>query len=132
MVAHAPIFAATLTVALLFLAACEGPTVKTAPPMQFMGAQTRLVADDLVDVTVSVARPRDDVMRAYADCVGSQYTLIRGMPYARRVSADRTGMGDVLTDKVTYLLSPVPPAGDFVLNAGEVVAKCKRAGVPTF
>lgn len=131
MISYAPIFAVTLTCALMFLAACEGPTVKTDPPMEFLGAQTRLVANDMVDVTVSAARPRKGAMKAYADCVGSQYALIRGMPYARRVTAQRSGQSDVLTDKVTFLISPVAPGGDFVLNAGEVVSKCKRAGVPT-
>ena len=131
MIAQAPLLATTMAIALLFLAACEGPTVTTAPVMQFLGAKTKLVATDMVDVTVSAARPRKGGMKAYADCVGSQYALIRGMGYARRVTSERTGQGDVLTDKVTFLISPVAPAGDFVLNAGEVVSKCKRAGVPT-
>lgn len=132
MIANAPIFFASIMALLLFLAACEGPRVDTAPPMQFMGASTTLVSEDMVDVSVSVARPIEGAMQAYADCVGSQYALIRGMPYARRVTAERNGLGDVLTDKVTYLISPIAPGGDFVLKANEVVAKCKRGRVPTF
>lgn len=115
----------------MFLAACEGPDTDDAPPMRFIGAKTQLVADDLVDVSVTIARPREGSMKAYGDCVGAQYALIRGMQYARRVTSQRTGQSDFLTDKVTFLISPVAPAGDFVLNASEVVSKCKRAGVPT-
>ncbi len=113
------------------LSACEGPDTATDPQMRFLGAKTDLIAADLVDVTVSAARPREGAMQAYADCVGSQYALIRGMAYARRVTSQRSGQADVLTDKVTFLISPVAPQGDFVLNASEVVSKCKRAGVPT-
>lgn len=131
MIANAPIIAAFLTATFVVLAACEGPTVTTAPAMRFLGAQTKLVADDLVAVTVSAARPRKGGMQAYADCVGSQYALIRGMNFARRVTSERAGQGDVLTDKVTFLISPVAPSGDFVLNASEVVKKCKDSGVPT-
>lgn len=133
MISQAPLIAAFFSLAFLVLASCEFEREgEQAVPQQFMGAETKLVAVDLVDVTVSIARPRPGALQAYADCVGSQYTLIRGMPYARRVSSDRTGLGDVLTDKVTFLLSPVAPRGNFVLNAREVVAKCKSAGVPTF
>jgi len=85
LISYAPILAAFLSCALVFLAACEGPTTENAPPMRFLGAKTRLVANDLVDVTVSAARPREGAMKAYADCVGSQYALIRGMDYARRL-----------------------------------------------
>lgn len=131
MIEHAPYLAVVLSLALMALAACEGPDTATDPKMQFLGAQTDLIANDMVDVTVSAARPREGAMKAYADCVGSQYALIRGMGYARRVTSQRNGQGDVLTDKVTFLISPVAPAGDFVLNASEVVSKCKRAGVPT-
>jgi len=130
-ISYAPMLAATFACTLLFLAACEGPNSYKQPAMQFLGAKTQLIANDMVDVTVSTARPVEGSMKAYADCVGSQYALIRGMKYARRVTSERAGQGDVLTDKVTFLISPVAPSGDFVLNANEVVAKCKRAGVPT-
>jgi len=130
-ITQAPLLASLFAVALLFLAACEGPTVDTAPLMRFLGAKTQLVGQDMVEVTVSAARPRKGAMQAYADCVGSRYALNRGVGYARRVTSERVGQGDVLTDKVTFLISPVAPSGDFVLNAGEVVSKCKRAGVPT-
>ncbi len=132
MIANAPIILASLMAVLFVLAACEGPRVETAPAMRFMGASTTLVSKDMVDVSVSVARPVKGAMQAYADCVGSQYALIRGMSYARRVTSERSGLGDVLTDKVTYLISPIAPSGDFVLEANEVVAKCKRGSVPTF
>ena len=127
-----PLFHAVLLgCAWVLLSACEGPDTATAPEMRFLGAQTRLVANDMVDVTVSAARPRQGAMKAYADCVGSQYAVIRGMDYARKVASLRSGQGDVLTDKVTYLISSVAPSGEFVLNAKDVVAKCNRAGVPT-
>ncbi len=127
-----PIFMALALGSLwLVLSACEGPNTVTQPQMRFLGAQTRLIANDMVDVTVSAARPRQGAMKAYADCVGSQYAIIRGMDYARKVTSLRSGNGDVLTDKVTYLISEIPPSGEFVLNAKDVVAKCNRAGVPT-
>ncbi len=131
MIENAPYVTAILSLALLTLAACEGPASKTQPPMRFLGTKTELLSADMVDITVSAVRPREGAMKAYADCVGSQYAVIRGMDYARRVASTRTGQGDVLTDKVTFLISPVAPTGDFVLNASEVVSKCKRAGVPT-
>ena len=131
MLANAPFLPVLLGLALFAIMACEGPMSKAAPPMQFLGAKTELIAVDMVDITVSAARPTKGAMKAYADCVGSQYAAIRGMNYARRVTSSRTGQGDILTDKVTFLISSVAPSGDFVLNANQVVSKCKRAGVPT-
>lgn len=132
MIAQAPTFM-LLLIAFFALAACEFEREGTqALPMQFLAAKTEMVSNDMVDVSVSVARPRPGALKAYADCVGSQYARIRGMKYARRVTSSRTGFSDVLTDKVTFLISPVRPAGDFVLDADEIIVKCKRVGVPTF
>lgn len=121
-------------VCLLLLSACEfsreGPQEL---PQQFLGADTKLLAHDLVEINVTVLRPRPGALMAYADCVGSQYALIRGMDYARRVTLStwRTGMADAVGQKVTYLISPLRPDGQFVLTARQVVDKCKANGIPT-
>lgn len=129
-----------LTLALLgaacltLLAACEFERDPgQALPQIFAGAETKLLANDLVEVSATVLRPRPGSLRAYTDCVASQYTLIRGMAYARRVisSENRSGLADAVRERTTYLISPLRPDGPFVLTATEVVAKCRAAGIPT-
>ncbi len=99
--------------------------------MQFLEARTTLIGGDMFEVNASVLNPVEGAFTAYADCVAAQYTLIRGNAYLRRVTTKVDGLGDVVVENTTYLLSPVAPKGDFVLNARQIVDKCKANNVPT-
>lgn len=121
-------------VCLTILAACEFEREgEQALPQQFAGADTTLFAHDIVEVEVTVLRPRPGALLAYADCVGSQFGEQRGQLYARRIKSLNIpkGMGDAVGLKVTYLLSHIRPAGRLVLTSSEVLAKCKKNGIPT-
>lgn len=121
------------TLALLALTACEFEREGTQVlPQSFLGAETKLQAEDIVEITVTVARPRPGALQAYSDCVGAQYTLIRGMTYLRRITTfpDVSGLADVLREKTTYLLANEPPS-DTALTAAQIVATCKANQIPT-
>lgn len=118
--------------AVVLLSACAqriGSSV--SDPVTFMGAKTRLIARDMVQVTASVAHPVAGAATAYADCVAAQYALIRGMSHASRVTSTTTGQADIVSEKTTYLVSSVAPDGKNVLNAQEIVTRCKANNVPT-
>lgn len=131
---HLPLpVAPMLPLALLALSGCEFEREGTqALPQSFLGAETKLQAEDIVEITVTVARPRPGALQAYSDCVGAQYTLIRGMTYARRITTfpDISGLADVLREKTTYLLANDPPS-DTALTAAQIVATCKANQIPT-
>ncbi len=119
---------------LTLLAACEFQREgEQVLPQQFLGADTTLFAHDLVEVNVTVLRPRHGALLAYADCVASRFGETRGQLYARRIKSINLpkGMADALGLKVTYLLSPLRPQGKFVLTSKEVLAKCEKNGIPT-
>lgn len=116
----------------LVLSACA-QRIGSAPkePMVFIAAQTKLLSNDIVEITASVAHPSFGVPTAYADCVGAQYALIRGMKYASRLTSEQTGHADIVSEKTSYLLSRVAPGGKNVLNATEIVQRCKANQIPT-
>lgn len=120
--------------ALMALPACEFEREgQQALPQVFVGSEAKLLAMDMVEMYVSVSRPRPGAMQAYSDCVAAQYALIRGLNYARRVASfpvDRAGLADIVTERTTYLLSDIAPSGAS-LNAAEIVADCREAGIPT-
>ena len=126
-----------LTIIGLFLAlgACEFERPgRQVLPQAFIGAQTNTIASDLVEVTVTVARPRPGAIAAYSDCVAAGYALIRGVKYARRVAAfplaTHRGKADMVSEKTTYLVTDLKPAFTS-LTASDVIGGCRKAGVPT-
>ena len=121
--------------ACLMLAGCEYERQGTQVlPQAFLGSETRLIAVDLVEISVTVARPRPGAMAAYSDCVAAGYALIRGLTYARRVAgfplAGQRGMADVVREKTTYLVTDLEPAVS-ALTAEEIARDCRAANIPT-
>ena len=121
--------------AFLALAGCEWEREGTQVlPQVFLASETRLLAMDMVEIRVTVARPRPGALAAYSDCVGAQYALIRGLNYARRVAAipmlTRQGMADVVSERTTYLLTDFPSSGS-APNAAKIVADCQANDIPT-
>ena len=122
-----------LVIAPLMPGACEFDRVgKQALPQAFIGSETRLTAIDIVEITVSVARPRPGALEAYGDCVGAQYALIRGVEYARPITrfSARSGNADILVETTSYLLSDLAPTGT-ALRADQIVADCRSRNIPT-
>lgn len=121
-------------ICLVTLAACEFEREgRQVLPQQFIGSDKTLIAHDLVEVQVTVLRPRPGALLAYADCVASAFGADRGQLYARRVKSITMpkGFADAVGLKVTYLLSHLKPEGKVVLTSKQVLAKCKKNGIPT-
>lgn len=117
------------------LGACEYERAGTQVlPQAFLGSEVKLLAEDLVEITVSVARPREGALVAYSDCVGAGYALIRGLKYARRVAGfplvTQRGMADVVRERWTYLVTDLEPAVR-ALTAEEIAGNCRSANIPT-
>ncbi len=104
------------------------------PPQgaRWLGAQTRLLDDDLVNFLVEMrgARGPADV-EAYAECVAAQYTLIRGFGFARLVRTNVNEEGGVWRGDAVYTVSPALPPGARTIDAEVVVARCGEDGIPT-
>ena len=120
------------------LAACqspERPRVDVYRP-DYRGVETRLLAEDLVEVRVAMAAARDaqDVVD-YARCAAAQYALIRGYGFARHVRTNLSEPGGeeggIWRADAVYTVSPDLPRGLRTLDAEVVVDDCRARGVPT-
>ncbi len=98
----------------------------------YLGVETRLLDDDLVNFHVEMrgARTRVDAAR-YAECVAAQYTLIRGYGFARHVRTNVQVEGGVWRADAVYTVSPALPRGVQTIDAEVVVADCAEQGIPT-
>ena len=98
----------------------------------YLGAETRLLDNDLVNFLVSMkgARGPEDVS-GYARCVAAQYTLIRGYGFARHVRTNVAQEGGVWRADAVYTISPALPRGLRTLDAEVVVEHCGGEGIPT-
>ena len=119
----------------LGLSACEYERAGTQVlPQAFLGSEVKLLAVDLVEITVTVARPRPGAMLAYSDCVAAGYALIRGLKYARRVAgfplATQRGKADVVRERWTYLVTDLTPAVP-AQTASRIAGDCRSANIPT-
>ena len=128
---HTFVFAVLGSLALLTLGACTQSAKGGSGPMSFLEAKVTVLNYDMIEVNASVLNPVEGANRAYSDCAAARFALTRLNPYVRRVTSKLLGHGDIVTEKTTYLLSPVAPAGDYVLNASQIVDKCNKGGVPT-
>ncbi len=117
-------------VALLWLGACTQTARNGNGPSQYLEARVDVMAYDMIEVQASIMNPKKGQTTAYADCVAAQFSLGRKNPYVRRVTTRMDGRGDIIIENTTYLLSPVAPGGNFVLNAQEIVDRCRVANVP--
>ncbi len=120
--------------ALMGLAACqpsEVPDVQVFRP-DYQGVETRLLADDLVNLVVTMRGARDiqDVLD-YADCAVAQYTLIRGYGFARQVRTNVVEEGGLWQGDAVYTISPAVPRGLRTIDAELAVADCRAKGIPT-
>jgi len=118
------------------LAACAapGPGVATDMPFapDYMGIETRLLQDDLVNfrVTMTGARSTEDVAR-YAECAAAEYTLIRGYGFARHLRTNVTEEGGLWRGDAIYTISSALPDGIKKIDAEVVAAACAENGIPT-
>ncbi len=117
------------------LAACAAPgpgdgDSSLAP--EYLGVETRLLEDDLVQFLVSMkgARGPDDVA-AYGECAAAQYALIRGYGFARHVRTDINKRNGVWYGDAAYVISATIPDGVRTIDAEVTVRDCVARGIPT-
>jgi len=121
---------------LLVLAGCEPgaeATQEAQPPrFDYLGVETRLLDDNLVNVHVQMrgAGGREDVAD-YAECAAAQYTLIRGYGFARHVRTNVQEEAGLWRADAVYTVSPALPRGLQTIDAEVVVADCAELGIPT-
>lgn len=117
----------------LIVAACTpGASVPVQPYGTYLGADTRLLDDDLVNFQVRMSGqlgPKS--LTDYADCVAARYTLVRGYSHTRHVRTNVYEEGGVQVADAIYTISPTTPRGANVINAAEQVATCEAEGIPT-
>ncbi len=127
-----PVFLIALLVAMAaVLSACTQTMRNGIGTSAFLEARIEVLRYDMIEVQASVLNPEKGATTAYADCAAAQFALSRLNDFLRRVTTEFTGHGDLIIEKTTYLLTPVEPRGEFVLNAQEILAKCRSANVPT-
>ena len=123
------------------LAACTagsgpGPAPEPDPSQPFtpayLGSQTRLLEDDLVNFLVEMrgAQSAADVAE-YAECVAAQYALIRGFGFARHLRTNVDEEAGLWRGDAVYTVSPALPGGLMPLDAEIVVETCRERGIPT-
>jgi len=108
------------------------PAEVTAPAYEYLGLETRLLDDDLVNFLVRMrgARQPSDV-EDYTECAAAQYTLIRGYGFARHVRTNVYEEGGVWHGDAVYTISPALPRGSQTIDAEVVAAACAEQGIPT-
>lgn len=123
-------------VILVALSGCEPEpgAMRTAAPalFEYLGVETRLLDEDLVNVHVQMrgARGREDVAD-YAECAAAQYALIRGYGFARHVRTNVQEEAGLWHADAVYTVSPALPRGLQTIDAEVVVADCAELGIPT-
>ncbi len=113
-------------------AAATGPAgAVTGYDPGYMGVETRLLDDDLVNFVVSMRNPilRQDVAD-YAECAAAQYTLIRGYGFARHVRTNVYEEGGLWRADAVYTISPALPRGFRTIDAEVVAGACAENGIP--
>lgn len=99
---------------------------------EYLGVETRLLDDDLVNfiVVMKGARTKADVAD-YAKCSAAQYALIRGYGFARHVRTKVEENDGLWRGDAVYTVSAALPQGVLTLDAEVVVDNCKDDGIPT-
>ena len=112
----------------------DQPVTRNAPAalFEYLGVETRLLDDDLVNFRVEMrgARGHGDVAE-YAECAAAQYTLIRGYGFARHVRTNVQEEAGLWQADAVYTVSPALPQGLQTIDAEVVVADCAEQGIPT-
>jgi hypothetical protein len=98
----------------------------------YLGIETRLLDDDLVNLYVAMAPGASDgQLDRYARCAAARYALIRGFGFARHVRTTISEEGGVRRADAVYTVSPALPAGLRTIDAEVTVADCAERGIPT-
>jgi hypothetical protein len=119
--------------ALLASAGCasEIPRVEVFRPV-YLGVETRLLEDDLVNFLVAMEGARDGQdVDEYVRCAAAQYALIRGFFFARHVRTSLAEEGGIWRADAVYTVSPDLPRGVRTIDAEVVVEDCRARGIPT-
>jgi len=127
--------------ALLALAACapgpaSAPAERGRPGPDYLGVETRLLDDDLVNLIVAVegagaGAAAERAVQDYAPCAAGGYALIRGFGFARHVRTTATEEAGLWVADAVYTVSPALPRGVATLDAEVVTADCAEQGIPT-
>lgn len=109
-----------------------GPTANAVFSPEYLGVETQLLEDDLVNFKVVMrgARSKADVAD-YGKCAAAQYALIRGYGFARHVRTNVEESDGLWRGDAVYTVSAALPQGVLTLDAEVVVANCKDDGIPT-
>lgn len=100
--------------------------------LDYLGAETRLLGDDIVNFRVRVAGTESATdVAEYAECVAAQYTLIRGFGFARHVRTTVQEENEIMLADAAYVISAALPRGRRQIDAEVVVAACNENGIPT-
>ena len=116
------------------LAACTpqtSPQTTTKGPVRYLGVETKLLEDDLVNFVVKLEEAVPFQASDYARCAAAQYAQIRGYGFARHVRTQVSNDTGILIGDAIYTISPTLPAGVRIIDAQEVLKECKSEGIPT-
>jgi hypothetical protein len=119
--------------ALLALSACvAAPADRGAGGPDFLGVETRLLDDDLVNLVVAArGAGAEQTVKDYALCAAARYALIRGYGFARHVRTSLSEEGSLWRADAVYTISPSLPRGTRTIDAEVTVADCDARGIPT-
>ena len=116
------------------LAACApqtSPQTNATGPLRYLGVETKLLEDDLVNFVVKLENAVPFQASDYARCAAAQYAQIRGYGFARHVRTQVSQEAGILVGDAIYTISPTLPAGVRIIDAQAVVKDCKAEGIPT-
>jgi hypothetical protein len=119
--------------ALVLAAGCTPAGAPRAPEApQWLGVETALLADDLVQLRVAAAGAAGaPAVEDYARCAAAQYALARGAGFARHVRTRVGKTAGVWRADAIYTISAELPRGVRTLDAEVVVEDCAARGIPT-
>lgn len=123
---------AALLIPCMAVTACEPvPTAERFIP-DYLGVETMLLDDELVQFNVSMTNALSgrDVSN-YAECAAAGYTLIRGWGFARHLRTNIDEEAGVWRADAVYTISPDLPRGIKTIDAEVVSAACVEKGIPT-
>jgi len=116
----------------LAISGCGGSGTETVPVPVYLGYETILLANDLVNIRADAAvAGGSEAARQYAECLAAGYALSRGYGFARHVSTTLSEEGGVWRADAVYTVSPAIPAGLRTIDAETKVAACGENGIPT-
>jgi hypothetical protein len=98
----------------------------------YLGIQTVLMADEMVNFRVAMTGARDEAdVEIYGRCAAAQYALIRGFGFARHVRTQVAKTGTTWRGDAVYLISAALPDGIRTIDAEVTVRDCGEQGIPT-